>query len=52
MVILRRKVKPFFFFFQTGHFTGCGYRYYQSKVRESDSGIIKLLLTAGLCKIH
>lgn len=42
----------FFFFFQTGHFTGCGYRYYQSKVRESDSGIIKLLLTAGLCKIH
>lgn len=52
MVILRRKVKPFFFFFQTGHFTGCGYRYYQSKVRESDSGIIKLFLTAGLCKIH
>lgn len=42
----------FFFFFQTGHFTGCGYRYYQSKVHESDSGITKLFLTAGLCKIH
>lgn len=46
------KKNPSPFFFQNGHFTGCGYCYYHSKVHESDSGIIGLFLTVCLPKIH